>query len=156
MAHALNKAPLPLRPTANRRVASAAPAAPPIDKVADGLGPLARVFIVIVGAAIGYMLIPNDAQPAGEMRYSAMALSLGLLLVPAIEAFLFGIRPALKIRNILLVGIVYWLLADLVQALYSIEATPQGIRIAYLATVLFAIAVSLGGSVRLIGLPRGV
>jgi hypothetical protein len=90
------------------------------------------------------------------MRYSALALSFALLLVPAIEAFLFGIRPALKIRNVLLVGIVYWLLADLIQALYSIEATPQGIRIAYLATALFAIAVSLGGSVRLIGLPRGV
>src|SRR5580658_435863 len=144
MADVLKTAHPPLRPMANRGVAYAPPAAPapPIDKVADGLGPVARIFIVIVGAAIGYMLIPNDAQPEGAMRYSALALSFALLLVPAIEAFLFGIRPALKIRNVLLVGIVYWLLADLIQALYSIEATPQGIRIAYLATALFAIAVS--------------
>jgi hypothetical protein len=156
MADVLKTAHPPLRPTANRRVGYVAPAAPRVDKVADGLGPLARVFIVIIGAAIGYMLIPDDAQPEGAMRNSALAFSFGLLLVPAVEALMFGIKPALKIRNILLVGIVYWLFADLIQALYPNEATPQGIRIAYLATALFAVAVSLGGSVRLIGLPRGV
>ena len=95
-------------------------------------------------------------QPAGAMRPAALALAFAFLLVPAIETLKFGIKSALKIRNILLVGIVYWLLADLIQALYSIEATPQGIEIAYLATALFAVAVSLGGSVRLIGLPPGI
>ena len=121
-----------------------------------GLGPLARIFIVVVGTAVGYMLIPADSQPAGAMREPGLVLAFSLLLIPAIEAFAFGIKAALKIRNIVLVGIVYWLLADLVQALYSIDATPQGIAIAYLATGLFAIAVCLGGSVRLLGLPRSI
>lgn len=115
-----------------------------------------RVLIILTGAAIGYILIPDDAQPAGAMRYPALALASALLLVPAIEAMKYGIKASLKIRNVLLVGVVYWLLADLIQALYSIEATPHGIDIAYLATALFAVAVSLGGSVRPIGLPPGI
>lgn len=145
-----------LQTIADSRLRFAAPAAPPARKMADGLGPVMRLSIILVGTAIGYTLIPADAQPAGAMRYPALALAFALLLVPGIEALKFGIKAALKIRNILLVGIVYWLLGDLIQALYSIEATPQGIGIAYLATALFAIAVSLGGSLRLIGLPPGI
>jgi len=47
-------------------------------------------------------------------------------------------------------------LADLIQALYSIEATPQGIGLAYIATALFAIGICLGGAVRLIAVPGPV
>jgi len=115
-----------------------------------------RALTIIVGTAVGWTLIPGDAQPAGAMRESALVLSVALLLVPIIEALRFGIKSALKIRNILLVGLVYWLLSDLVQALYTIEATPEGIEIAYLSIGLFAVAMSLGGAVSLVGLPRGV
>lgn len=156
MAQVLNKASLQSRGMANGRVLYAAPPASPIRKTAGGLNPFVRVSIILVGAAGGYMLIPADAQPAGAMRYPALALAFALLLVPAIEAIIYGIKAAVKIRNILLVGIVYWLLADLIQALYSIEATPQGIGLAYTATSLFAVGISLGGAMRLISVPGPV
>ncbi len=128
----------------------------PARKFSDGIGPVPSVLIIAIGALFGLGVMPADAQPAGAMRTSAIALTFSLLLVPAIEALALGVKPALKIRNLLLAGIVYWLLADLIQGLYDIDATPHAVEIAFLATGLFAVGISLGGAIRSGGMPAGI
>ena len=122
----------------------------------EGFSSLARVVTIAIGVAVGYALIPADPQPAGAMRYPALALTSALLFVPTIEAMTYGIKSALKIRNTTLIGIVYWLLADLLQALFRIQATTEGIKTAFLATGLFAMAVSIGSSIRIFELPASI
>ncbi len=117
---------------------------------------MARAVIITLATVFGSLLIPHDAQPADAMRNSAIVLAVALLLIPAVEAVALGIKPALKVRNLLLAGIVYWLLADLVQGLYPIEATTEGVETAFLATGIFAVGVSIGGAVRVGGLPAGI
>jgi hypothetical protein len=138
------------------RVRLAAGAPRSAQGMADGLGPVARAVIITLATVFGSLLIPHDAQPADAMRNSAIVLTFALLLIPAVEALSLGIKPALKVRNLLLVGIVYWLMADLVQGLYPIEATTEGIETAFLATGIFAAGLSIGGAIRVGGLPVGI
>ena len=124
--------------------------------MAEGLGPVARAVIITLATVFGSFLIPHDAQPADAMRNSSIVLAFALLIIPAVEAVSLGIKPALKVRNLLLIGVVYWLLADLVQGLYPIEATTEGIETAFLATGVFAAGVSIGGAILVGGLPAGI
>ena len=125
-------------------------------KVSDGFGPITRVVIIVLGTLLGLLLIPRDAQPLDAMRGAAVVLTLALLMIPAAEGLILGVKPALKIRNLLLLGVVYWLLADLVQGLYRIDATTDGIETAFLAIGVFAVGLSLGGAFRLGRLPAGI
>lgn len=123
---------------------------------AGGLGAVARVVLIAIGTLIGEMLIPANAQAPGAMSAAAAVLAFAMFLIPAIEAALLGIKPALKISNLLLVGLIYWLLADLIQGLYRIDASNAAIEIAFLAIGLFAAGISVGGGIFLGGMPEGL
>lgn len=140
----------------DNRVRLAAGTPRPAHGTADGLGPVARAVIITLATVFGSLLIPHDAQPADAMRNSAIVLAVALLLIPAVEAAARGIKPALKVRNVLLIGVVYWVLADLVQGLYPIDATTEGIETAFLATGIFAAGLSVGSAIRIGGLPAGI
>lgn len=123
----------------------------------SGFGGIARVALLIVGTAIGLMTIPRDPSVAGAMRIPAAALTLALLTPPTIEAVRFGIRKALSIRNLLSVGIVYWLLGDLLQGFHSLYAGNEAIETAFIAVGIFSIGNAIGGSGRrTFKLPNGI
>ena len=120
------------------------------------IGALARVLAIAIGTLCGLAIIPADAAPAGRLELSATVLATGLLIVPFIEGALVGVKPALRIRNLLLVGLVYWLMADLIQGLYAIEASQEAIEYAFILTGVFGVGIALGGGVRPPGLPVGL
>lgn len=124
-----------------------------MQRAADGLGPFARAGIIGLGTIAGEMLIPQQPQAADAMRNPAVVLAFAMLLIPAVDAGMLGVRSALKIRNILLLGLVYWLLVDLIQGLYPIEASTAAIETAFEAVGLFAAGISIGGGLLLGGLP---
>lgn len=114
-----------------------------------GAGPghtiIAGLLCIVSGTAGSIALIPDDPGPAGALWWPAAALALGLLGGP-----LFRIAtPALLLRaeNILMIGLVYWLLLDPLQSAYGFYGvTRNDVVTAFLSIGLMAIAVWIGAA----------
>ena len=102
-------------------------------------------FISVVGCTLlALALMPEDPSPEGALAVPAFAVSVGILLIPALRLF-FGGRLVLRPENFVALGIVYWLLLDLLQGaypLYSVSA--EGARSALLGVAFFAAMMWLG------------
>jgi hypothetical protein len=99
-----------------------------------GVG-LAGIFASTVLALV---LIPDDARPAGALFSAAAVMSLGLLAAPALSC-IHNPRALLRVENLVMCGLVYWLLLDLVQGSYDLNAASyKGIQGAFASIGLFA------------------
>ena len=108
---------------------------------------------VAAGSVVGIVLIPDSLTVPEDLRWPAVALSAGVLLGPLMAALR---RPEsiLHPTSILLVGVFYWLLLDLVQALYLPEVrNPDVVPFGFLAIGLFAGGVCVAGAFRTAHLP---
>jgi hypothetical protein len=82
---------------------------------------LLGVAATVCGTTAAILSIPNDPLPAGALFWPALWLSIGFLTAP-----LLGLRndtmSILRAENVLMVGLIYWLLLDLLQGLYPLTA----------------------------------
>lgn len=110
-------------------------------------------FGVVIGCIVGILLIPEQLLSPEDLQWSAIVFSTGILLGPSMAA----IRQPESILHpisILLVGIVYWLLLDLIQARYlPIVWHSETIPITFFAIALFSTGVCLTGVFRVARLP---
>src|SRR5262245_61679682 len=72
------------------------------------LGAVAAIF----GTMAAVLSVPDDPQPRGALFWSAVFCSLGLLTVPVL-ALRKTAHAVLRAENLLMVGLIYWLLLDL-------------------------------------------
>jgi hypothetical protein len=82
---------------------------------------LLGVAATVCGTTAAILSIPNDPLPAGALFWPALWLSIGFLTAP-----LLGLRDdtmsILRTENVVMVGLIYWLLLDLLQGLYPLTA----------------------------------
>lgn len=101
------------------------------------------IVATLVGTALAVALVPHDPTPAGALRPSGIALTVGLLLSPAI-ACIRDRRAVVRIENLLMLGLVYWLLLDLIQGSFPLEVARDAIADALAAVGVFASCLWLG------------
>jgi hypothetical protein len=78
------------------------------------LGMVATIF----GTMAATLSVPDDPQPVGALFWPAVWCSLGLLTAPVLR--LRSAVAALRAENLLMIGLVYWLLLDLLQGTYPL------------------------------------
>ena len=102
------------------------------------------IAATFVGTSLAIFWIPEDPQPAGALFVSACWMSAGLLLVPILRTRA-SMTSVLRVENILMGGLVYWLLLDLLVGAYPLyEVPPATIRVAFVAISIFSYGIWLG------------
>ena len=80
---------------------------------------LLGAIATICGTMAAILSVPDDPQPRGALFWPAVWCSLGLLTAP-----LLGLRKStqtiFRAENLLMIGLVYWLLLDLLQGAYPL------------------------------------
>ncbi len=114
------------------------------------------ILAVSAGITAATLLLPQDPQPPGALAPAALAAAIGLLAVPALS--LGGhLSRLLATENLLLAGIVYWLLLDPLQGLYPLLGATRGtIEVEFLAIGVFASGLLLGACGKGLRPPRPV
>jgi oligosaccharide repeat unit polymerase len=85
-----------------------------------GFFALIGVASSLVGTVLALLWFPLDPTPAGALFLPALLQALGLLTVPVLM-FIKERRLIFRIENIVMFGLVYWLLIDMLQSAYDME-----------------------------------
>ena len=89
-------------------------------KVDDTWLILLGAVATVCGTIAAILSVPDDFQPRGALFWPAVWCSFGLLAAP-----LFGLRKStqriFRTENLLMVGLVYWLLLEMIQGAYPLE-----------------------------------
>jgi len=109
-----------------------------------------------IGTILALSLVPADPQPQGALFKSALALAAGLAAAPVAAAF-GDPKSLLRGEHLLALSPIYWLLLDLLQSAYPMEAIePAQIRTAYIGIGLFVVAMWIGALQRPWTVPHAV
>lgn len=105
---------------------------------------VAGVFAAIISTILAVMLMPEDPSASGALFLPALVLGSGILLVPALRALTWS-RDLLNAENFVAIGLVYWILLDLIQGAYDLtDVSVSSVRSALVATGVFAGAMWAG------------
>jgi len=100
--------------------------------------------------------IPDYVEPAGVLFGPAVTMAAGLM-IPIALRLRQDLRSVLLVENILITGLVYWLLLDLLQSAYPMELVNHAhVAMAFGAVGLFACGIWLGAAGRGWRLPNAV
>ena len=101
---------------------------------------------IILGSTLGVALIPDQVNAVASLRWAAASMALGLIISPlsiAIKKPIALLHPV----SLLLVGLVYWLLIDLIQARYLLEISDtNAARLSFVCIALFALGIVLAAA----------
>jgi hypothetical protein len=81
--------------------------------------PLVGAGATICGTMAAILSVPDDPQPSGALFWPAVWCSLGMLTAPVLR-LPKTTHAALGVENALMIGLIYWLLLDLLQGLYPL------------------------------------
>ena len=106
-----------------------------------------RILLGVVATGIGtitaILLVPDNPQPSGTLFWPAVWCSLGLLTAP-----LLGMRKntqaILRTENALMVGLIYWLLLDLLQGAYPLTVSYDDVIFAFTGIGTMAAGIWIG------------
>jgi hypothetical protein len=114
-------------------------------------------FVSIGVAMLSAMAsIPDDINEADALFLPALYLTIGLI-VPIVLQLRSDLRAALRVENVLMIGLVYWLLMDMLQSAYPFQSvTSASLQLAFGVVGAFALAMWLGASGQGWPLPRAV
>ena len=105
------------------------------------IGFAATIFATVLAVVVFF---PDQPGPRGALTISAVVMTAGLLLVPAMRA-LSGSQETTNAENFVMVGFVFWLLLDLLQGAYDLrQASDDALRDALLSIGVSAAAVWIG------------
>jgi hypothetical protein len=108
------------------------------------------------GVALALWFMPSDVGAEWALGVPSMWMCLGLTWVVATDVFALGVRRILRAENVVMLGIVYFLLLDLVQGLYPVIVSADSVEAAFIAIGLFAGACSLARVIPRLQVPRAV
>lgn len=98
----------------------------------------------LVGLALVLFTLPADVNPPGALTSAALVLALSLCVGPLI-ASLGAPKEFFCAENVVILGLVYWLLLDPIQGSYGVyRAIPGDIERAFIAISAFALGVWFG------------
>ena len=95
------------------------------------------------GTTVAIFLIPDDPQSSGALFWPAVSCSLGLVTVPLL-ALRQGTETILRTENVLMIGLIYWLLFELLQGSYPLDTSYDNIVLSFIAIGLMAAGIWIG------------
>jgi len=99
---------------------------------------------IVIGTAAAMLTLPDNYYEPGQLRLSALMLSLGLLTGPTVSS-LSDIRAWMRAESVMMVGLIYWLLVELLADDYvAYELTRAGILKGFSLIGLFGVMILLG------------
>jgi oligosaccharide repeat unit polymerase len=105
---------------------------------------LLAIGTTVFGTLAAILLVPKDSAEPGAVFASALALSIGLLVIP-LTSVLREPKSVLRADYLLALAPIYWLLLDLLQGVYSMESiAPAEITQGFLAIGVFVSMMWLG------------
>lgn len=111
---------------------------------------------IVVGIIFSMQSVPEDVRSNNSLVIPAMYLTIALLIPVALQ-LRSDLSLILRVQNALMLGIVYWLLFDMLQSAYPFAfVTREDVQSAFGMVGAFAAAVWLGASGRGWALPRVV
>src|SRR5262249_9212885 len=109
-----------------------------------------------IGTALAVAAIPIDVEPSDALFWPALIMTIGLLLGPLFRISR-NLHTLLRVENLLVVGLVYWLVLDLLQGAYRMEGvSDKDVETAFAAIGVFAVALWTGACGRAWRPPRFV
>lgn len=118
--------------------------------------PFLGLGTTFMGTWAAISLLPINPDPAGALFNSALAMTIGLGITPAIAA-LRNPQTILRAEHLLVLAPIYWLLLDLLQAAYNLKGVDrQSLEGAFIAIGLFVAGVWISALVRPWELPKAV
>ena len=111
----------------------------------DGTGhAILGATAVICGTFAAIVFMPDDPRPSGALFWPAVWCSVGLLTVPLL-GLRKNIQTILYAENVLMIGLVYWLLLDLLQGAYSLDdVSYDDIALAFTSIGAMAVGIWIG------------
>ena len=105
---------------------------------------LLAIISIGIGTTLSILLVPDDPSAEGALFYSALVMSAGLATAPFLAALRYP-KALLRGESLLSLAPIYWLLLDLLQGVYGMQAiTADEVRQAFLSIGLFVGMVWLG------------
>jgi hypothetical protein len=132
----------------------------PMAKLSTSSSNLKLFFLALVSVGCGTVLaansVPDDVGVATALFVPALNMTIGLM-IPVILQIRTDLTALLRVENALLIGIVYWLMLDMLQAAYPFTlVTAEDVQWGFVAVGVFAAALCLGAFVGGWGLPSVV
>jgi hypothetical protein len=116
---------------------------------------LQAIVLLILAFVLSVVLIPVNFQEPAGLFWSALTLSTGLLCVPILRAKLSDVRTVLLAENFVLLGLIYFILSDLLQVSYPLTSVEVAdVQLSFLAIVVLAIGLWIGLAGRAWQLPK--
>jgi len=101
---------------------------------------------IVIGTIIAISFLPQSFNREDALFTSAVIMSVALML-PILMRIRSGVLGLLRVENVLLVGVVYWLLLDLLQSAYPLgNVSAEGVRVSFMMIGLFSSMIWLGAA----------
>jgi oligosaccharide repeat unit polymerase len=112
-------------------------------------GPILGVVLALIGTYLaGVVMFPLDPVPPGALMWPAAVLAIVILAVPALR-IITGSPYSSNAENFVAIGLVFWLLLDLLQGAYELsEASHRGLQLALISIGVTAAAMWVGAAMR--------
>jgi hypothetical protein len=99
-----------------------------------------------IGTFAAVESVPDDIGRADALFLPALYMT-SALMVPVALQIRSDLTTVLRIENILMVGVVYWLLLDMLQSAYPFtDVSPEHVQWAFITVGAFAVAVWFGAT----------
>jgi hypothetical protein len=106
--------------------------------------PFTGLLAVVGSTFVALTMIPSDYQTEGALCSPATVMASGFLLAPVLSSARAA-KNFFRVEHLLMFGLVYWLLIDLIQGAYGLSgATIGGVEQALLSIGIFAAGIWIG------------
>jgi hypothetical protein len=129
---------------------------PVVDGRQGALLTAVSLMSIVGGVTLALLFVPSDVFPEGALAVSGMWMCLGLACAVGTDVISRGLAVVFRAEHIVMPGIAYFLLADLVQGLYPVAASADAVRAAFIAIGLFATGCALARMIPPLRLPRAI
>jgi len=116
--------------------------------------PFTGLLATVGSTLVAVLMTPVEYQTAGALFPAAFVMTAGLLLAPVLS-FVRDARSFFRLENLLMLGLVYWLLLDLLEGAYALSGVNSAaVEKALLSIGIFAAGIWTAGLLPERPLPR--
>lgn len=108
------------------------------------------------GVTLAVSLMPSDVAAEGALAVSGMWICVGLAGAVGADMIARGLERLFRAEHLIMLGIVYFVLADLVEGLYPVTVSADAVLAAFIAIGLFASGCSLARLVPRLPVPGSI
>ena len=111
---------------------------------------------IVGGTNLALWSVPSNVAAEGTLAVSGMWMCLGLACAVGADVLFRGLGAVFRAEHIVMPGIVYFLLIDLLEGLYPVAAPADMIAAAFIAIALFASGCVVARLIPPLRLPRAI